>query len=54
MKTLTIICKSSDNDDEFQNELSIISKQLSEGCQSGFDSNDTNNYRYFIETTPPD
>ena len=54
MKTLTIICRSADNDDEFQNELNIISKQLAEGCQSGFDSNDTNAYRYFIEMTSPD
>tara|TARA_A100001234_G_scaffold207865_1_gene205444 strand:+ start:188 stop:352 length:165 start_codon:yes stop_codon:yes gene_type:complete len=54
MKTLTIVCKSSDNDDEFQNELNIISKQLAEGCQSGFDANETNFYRYSIETTPPD
>ena len=51
MKVLTITCKSTDEDDEFQTELRIIMKQLSEGCESGFDINETNSYRYSIEYT---
>ena len=46
MKTLTITCKSTDEDDEFQTELELIIKQLSEGFESGFDNNDTNSYEY--------
>ena len=49
MKVLTITCKSTDEDDEFQTELELIIKQLSEGFESGFDKNSSNSYEY--ETT---
>ena len=51
MKTLVITCNSTDKDDEFRTELDIIIKLLSEGCQSGFDRNDTNSYHFSIEHT---
>ena len=46
MKVLTITCKSTDEDDEFQTELEIIIKALSEGFESGFDRNDSNSFKY--------
>ena len=52
MKTLTITCTSTDEDDEFQTELALIIKQLSEGFVSGFDRNDTNSYEYHTTLTP--
>ena len=51
MKILTITCKSTDEDDEFQTELEIIIKQLSQGFESGFDNNDTNSYEYHTTYT---
>jgi len=50
MKNLTITCKSSDENCEFQTELEIIIKQLSEGFESGFDNNESNSYEYNLTT----
>ena len=52
MKVLTITCKSTDDDAEFQAELELIIKQLSEGFTSGADSNDANSYEYHTTLTP--
>ena len=46
MKVLTITLKSTDEDDEFQTELELIIKELSEGWEERFDSNDSNSYEY--------
>ena len=51
MKVLTITCKSTDEDDDFQTELELIIKQLSEGYESGFDNNSTNSFKYDITYT---
>ena len=51
MKVLTITCKSTDEDDEFQDELALIIKQLSEGFESGFDNNSSNSYEYHTNYT---
>lgn len=51
MKILTITIKSTDDDDDFQNELEIISEQVAEGFHSGFDSNSTSSFKYDITFT---
>jgi len=48
LKTLTITCKSTDEDDEFTTELQLIIKMLQIGMDSGFDSNNTNSFKYDI------
>ena len=48
MKRLTITCKSTDEDDEFTTELQLIMKMLQLGRDSGFDSNNTNAFKFNV------
>jgi len=48
MKTLTITCKSTDEDDEFTTELQLIIKMLQLGRDSGFDSNNSNAFKFTV------
>ena len=49
MKTLIIECTSTDGKEDFQTELETIIEKLSQGFESGADSNDTNSYEFSVK-----
>ena len=51
MKVVTIKLKSKDEDCCFSEELDIISEQLAEGFESGFDIHSLNSYTFSIDYT---
>ena len=49
MKVLTITCKSTDKDYDFQVELDLIMEQIYGGFENGSDTTSLNSFCYRIE-----
>lgn len=50
--TVTITLTSTDEEPDFEQELSRIARQLAEGYREGADKNETNSYNYTVWDGP--